>query len=205
MTPVKFYFDYYSPYAYLANSQLARQDFQVEYLPITAAEVMHLVHNQLTPKCPAKLAYVMRDTARLAQHYSVPLKLNEQWWSALASNAITMRIYSCGALAAQQLGHFEAYHRGMFDAIWGHPRDVVSEEGRMGLLEDLGIPAKEVWDLARTRQFESMLDQRNAEAAAAGVFGVPIFTVDEEMYFGTDRLDFVIRHAASSSRAMAFA
>jgi len=38
-----------------------------------------------------------------------------------------MRTYSCGALAAQQLGHFQAYHRAMLDAIWGHPRDVVSD------------------------------------------------------------------------------
>jgi 2-hydroxychromene-2-carboxylate isomerase len=201
MTTVKYYFDYYSPYAYLANTQLAKQDFDVEYCPITVAEVMEMVRNQPTPQCPAKLAYVMRDTARLAQHYSVPLKLNEPWWSALESKVINMRLYARGALAAQALGHFEAYHRGMFDAIWGHPRDVVSEEGRMGLLKDLGIPAKDVWDLARTKEFEHMLHVGNTAAAAAGVFGVPIFTVDEEMYFGTDRLEFVIRHAAKSSRS----
>ncbi len=204
MTIVKYYFDYGSAYSYLASTQLPQQDFQVDYLPITAVDVMALVSNQPTAKCPAKVAYAVRDTIRLAQHYSVPFKLNEQWWSALQSNAISMRLYSCGALAAQQLGHFQAYHRAMLDAIWGHPRDVVSEEGRMALLQDLGVPAKDVWDLARTKEFESKLDQRNAEAATAGVFGVPIFVVDEEMYFGSDRLDLVIQHAAASSRSKAF-
>jgi len=205
MTIVKYYFDYYSPYAYLANTQLPKQDFEVEYCPVTAVDVMDLVHNQPTPKCPAKLAYAMRDTVRLAEHYSVALKLNQQWWSALQSNVVSMRLYSCGALAAQQLGHFETYHRAMFEAIWGYPRDVVSEEGRMGLLNELGAPAQDVWELARTKEIESRLDQRNAEAAAAGVFGVPIFVVDREMYFGTDRLNFVIHHAARLSRARASA
>jgi 2-hydroxychromene-2-carboxylate isomerase len=205
MTTVKYYFDYGSPYSYLASTQLPKQDFKVEYLPITATDVMALVNNQPTAKCLAKLACTVLDTTRLAQHYSVPFKLNQQWWSALQSNAINMRPYSCGALAAQQLGHFQAYHRAMLDAIWGHPRDVVSEEGRRALLQDMGVPAKEVWDLARTPEFESKLDQRNAEAATAGVFGVPIFVVDEEMYFGSDRLDLVIQHAAASSRSKVFA
>jgi 2-hydroxychromene-2-carboxylate isomerase len=197
---VKYYFDYYSPYAYLASTQLPKQDFEVEYCPVSIFDVMDLVHNQPTPKCPAKLAYVMRDTVRWAQHYAVPLKLNEQWWAALESNAISMRLYSCGALAALRLGHFDAYHRGLFEAIWGRPRDVVSEEGRMGLLQALGVPAQDVWALARTKEIESQLNQRNAEAAAAGVFGVPMFVVGNEMYFGNDRLDFVIRHVAALSR-----
>lgn len=57
MIIVKYYFDYSSPYSYLASTQLPKQEFKVEYLPITAADVMALVNNQPTVKCPAKLAY----------------------------------------------------------------------------------------------------------------------------------------------------
>jgi 2-hydroxychromene-2-carboxylate isomerase len=201
MTTVKYYFDYYSPYAYLASTQLPKQGFEVEYCPVSVLDVMDMVHNQPTPKCPAKLAYIMRDTARWAQRYSVPLQMNEQFWSGLQSNVISTRLFIRGALAAQQLGHFDAYHRGMSDAIWRHPRDVVSEAGRMALLQEWGVPAQKVWDLARTKEIDSRLDQRNTEAAAAGVFGVPIFIVDDEMYFGNDRLDLVIQHAARLSNS----
>jgi 2-hydroxychromene-2-carboxylate isomerase len=197
---VQFYFDYYSPYAYLANTLLPKKLFRVEYCPVSVAELMGLVQNVLTPKCPAKFAYMLSDTARLARHYSVPLQLNEQWWSALQSNTVSMRLYACGALAAQQLGHFEAYQNALFDAIWAHPRDVVSEEGRVALLLEAGVPAYDVWNLARSREMEAKLDERNAAAAAVGVFGVPFFIVDDEKFFGTDRLDFLIQHAVQVSR-----
>jgi 2-hydroxychromene-2-carboxylate isomerase len=71
----------------------------------------------------------------------------------------------------------------------------------MAILQELGVPAQKVWDLARTKVIDSRLDQRDTEAAAAGVFGVPIFIVDDEMYFGTDRLDLVIQHAARLSNS----
>jgi 2-hydroxychromene-2-carboxylate isomerase len=57
MAVVKYYFDYMSPYAYLARTQLPKQDFEVGYFPISILDVMDVVHNQPSPKCPVKLAY----------------------------------------------------------------------------------------------------------------------------------------------------
>ena len=196
MATVQFYFDYVSPYSYLAQTQFAGLGLDVDYRPITAIDVMAVVNNQPSPKCPAKLNYALRDTTRWAERYGVPLALNLDWWRAFESGALTMRPFARGALAALQLGYFPGYHKAIFEAIWAQPRDVGSERGRHSLLEDARLPAAEIWRLAETPEFDALLDEANKAAAEAGVFGVPIFVVGQEMFFGNDRLDFVKEYAA---------
>ena len=90
--PVLFYFDYVSPYAYLANTQLQKLDLEVVYRPIAILEVMEMVHNQPSPKCPAKLQYAMTDTARWASRYAVPLEMNLEWWNAVSDGSLSLRV-----------------------------------------------------------------------------------------------------------------
>jgi 2-hydroxychromene-2-carboxylate isomerase len=199
MTAIQFYFDYYSPYAYLANALLQRQKFEIDYRPVSLPELMDRVNNQLTPKSPAKFAYVQRDVARCAQRHSVPLNVNAPYWVALQAGALNSRLFILGALAAQQLGYFPAYHSAVFDALWGRPRDVVSREGRISLVQELNIPAEQLWSLAESEKIANKLVQLTTDAASAGIFGAPIFVVHGEMYFGADRLDWAIEHANRSS------
>ena len=66
MTVVKYYFDYLSPYSYLAGTQLPKQDFEVEYVPISILDVMDAVHSQPSRKCPflrgMRFLIMVRDT-----------------------------------------------------------------------------------------------------------------------------------------------
>ncbi len=197
MQTVQFYFDYISPYAYLANSQFARLGLAIEHRPIAILDVMKAVNNQPSPQCPAKLRYALADTQRWARRYGLPLVLNTQWWAALEQGRLDMRLFCCGALAAQQQKCFAQYHDAVFRAIWGEPRDVVSADGRERLLADAGVDGVSIWQQALHPDMSMELDRRNAEAAAAGVFGVPTFAVAGELFFGNDRLDFVQERAAA--------
>ena len=189
--PVEFYFDYVSPYAYLANTQLPRLGLDIVFKPISILDVMSAVGNQPTPKCPAKLRHASADTTRWARRYDVPLAANAEIWSGLQSGTIDLRFYARAALAAQRLGHFAGFHEAMFDAFWAHPRSVATRESCEALLNSAGIPGKDVFALAALPELEKALNEANEAAVAAGVFGVPFFRVGEEIFFGGDRLDFV--------------
>ena len=195
--PVLFYFDYVSPYAYLANTRLQELGLEVAYRPIASLQVMEMVHNQPSPKCPAKLRYAMTDTARWASRYAVPLEINAKWWKAVSDGSLSMRLFTSGALAAEELGYLDAYHARIFDAIWGHSRDVVTPGGRERLLDDAGLPGRAIWTRAAEPGISSELDRRSREAADAGVFGVPTFAVGRELFFGNDRLEFVTERVAA--------
>jgi 2-hydroxychromene-2-carboxylate isomerase len=63
---VEFFFDYVSPYAYLANKQLAELQVPIGMRPIAILEVMKLVNNQPSPRCPPKARYAALDAKRWA-------------------------------------------------------------------------------------------------------------------------------------------
>ncbi|MBK6656912.1 MAG: DsbA family protein [Proteobacteria bacterium] len=103
------------------------------------------------------------------------------------------------ALAAQALGHFAGYHAAMFDAFWAHPRSVATRESCEALLDLQGVPGKDVFALAEQPEMDEALNAANAAAVDAGVFGVPFFRVEQEIFFGADRLDFVRNHALEAA------
>lgn len=201
--PVDFYFDYVSPYAYLANTQLPKLRLDIRHRPISITEVMGIVNNHPSPMCPPKLRHSVRDTARWAKRYGVPLEINQAWWNGIGTGEVDLQLHMKGALAAQKLGHFEGYHRVVWDAIYASPRPVAGPEQTQALLEANGLPGREILALALQPEIQQKLDADNAAAAEAGVFGVPTFLVEGEVYFGGDRLDFVRAHALGAAAMVA--
>ena len=198
--PMDFFFDYPSPYAYLAGTQLANLGVAVRYEPIGIVEVMKRVNNQPSPACPPKARYSGIDAARWAHHYGVPFEINQAFVTALGTGMFDYQILTRGALVAQELDVFARYNAAMFAAIWGRPQDIVTEEGRETFLKRLGIDASHFWRRAESPDLHAELQRRNEIAARRGVFGVPTFFVDNEMFFGNDRLDFVRERLAAHSQ-----
>jgi 2-hydroxychromene-2-carboxylate isomerase len=196
---IEFYFDYLSPYTYLANARLPSLGARIVYHPVFIMDVMQLVNNQPSPKCPPKARYAGMDAARWAKRYSIPLLRNTELWRALSSGEFDARCLIRGALVAQDTGLFDQYHTAIFNAVWGMPRDLVSKNGRDAVLQDAGISPELIWPMADAPEFHSRLEECNRAAADKGVFGSPTFIVDGEMFFGNDRLDFVAEHLASLS------
>jgi 2-hydroxychromene-2-carboxylate isomerase len=198
--PVEFVFDYPSPYAYLASTQLESLGVPARYEPIGIVEVMKRVNNQPSPACPPKARYAGIDAARWAHRYGVPFEINQAFLTALGTGTFDYQILTRGALVAQELDVFALYNAAVFAAIWGKPQDIVTEEGRETLLKRLGIDVPHFWRRAESTDLRADLQRRNELAAQRGVFGVPTFFVDNEMFFGNDRLDFVRERLAAHSQ-----
>lgn len=195
MESVEFYYDYISPYGYLVNTQLTSSGLPIEFRTISILEVMASVGNQPSPKCPPKMSYAMEDTKRWAKRYDVPFELNGEWWNAVMSGKLDMKLFAAGALVTQRDGGFGAYHQAVWEAIWGRPRDVVTPAGRIALLDGVGLSGDQIWKRAEHPDIAGQLDASNRRASARGVFGVPTFFVGDDMFFGNDRLDFVKERA----------
>lgn len=195
METIEFYYDYISPYGYLVNTQLPKSGLPVRFRTISILEVMALVGNQPSPKCPPKMSYALDDTQRWSKHYGVPFEVNHQWWEAVMGGTLSMKLFAGGALVTQRDGGFEAYHKAVWEAIWGRPRDVVTPAGRVALLDSVGLPGRQIWEEAASTDIVKEVDACNELAASRGIFGVPTFFVGDDMFFGNDRLDFVKERA----------
>jgi 2-hydroxychromene-2-carboxylate isomerase len=188
---IEFMSDYRSPYSYLANARLKKMGISVDHKPLDIVAVMRLVNNRPSPECPAKSRYAGMDAQRCAKLYGVEFSPNWVVLKAMGAGSFDGTTLSRAALAAQQLGIFDQVNDALFEAIWAGDDDLASEEGRSNFLRSRNIAADDLWSLASKPEIVELQVEQAKEAADRGVFGVPTIFVEEEMFFGNDRLSFV--------------
>jgi 2-hydroxychromene-2-carboxylate isomerase len=187
---VQFIIDYRSPYAYLANTQIASLGVQVSYEPVDILSVMKEVNNQPSPMCPPKAKYAGLDATRWAKHYGVPFSPNMALLAALRQGDLENDLLSRAGIAGQLRGVFQQTNDALFSALWAGVDDLSTAEGRSQFVASRALPP-ELWDIADSAEVEKKLAVNSENAIARGVFGVPTFFIDDEMFFGNDRLGFV--------------
>jgi 2-hydroxychromene-2-carboxylate isomerase len=188
---IEFMSDYRSPYSYLANARLKKIGISVDHKPLDIAAVMKLVNNRPSPECPAKARYAGMDAQRWAKRYDVQFSPNWAVLKAMGTGAFDGTTLSRAALVAQQLGIFDQVNDALFEAMWAGGDDLASEEGRSNFLRNRNIAADDLWRLASEPKIVQLQVEQAKEAADRGVFGVPTIFVEDEMFFGNDRLSFV--------------
>ena len=187
---VDFILDYRSPYAYLANTQITSLGVQVNYEPVEIVSVMKRVNNQPSPMCPPKAKYAGLDAMRWAKLYGVPFSPNRPLLDALRTGQVESDLLSRAGIAAQKLGVFQQASDALFGAVWASSAELTSAEDRSHFLTSRALP-QELWDMAESTEIRDLLAANGERAVTRGVFGVPTFLVDDEMFFGNDRLSFV--------------
>ncbi len=186
---LEFFFDYGSPFSYLADTQLAnlakRTGASLAYRPMLLGAVLKATGNSSPMAVPAKGAYMAHELRRWARRYGVPFASNP---FSFRSN--TLRLMR-GAVASQRLGVFEAYHRIVFDAVWARPLDLGEEATFRSVLSSASIDPERLLGAMEEEGTKSDLRRNTDEAVQRGVFGAPTFFVGQDMFWGNDRLDWV--------------
>jgi 2-hydroxychromene-2-carboxylate isomerase len=186
MRTLDFYFDYRSPYSFLALSQLRQMDVGIVFRPFEIGALMKLVGNVPTSlTCASKNRYVMTDLSRWSTHYGVPLNRHPQGSELDAGRLLR------ATLVARQLGAMPAAVKAIFNAFWSTPAPMATATEVAALLGAEGLDAKALESRMDDPAAHVLLEEATAEAAARGVFGAPTIFVEDEMFFGNDRLQFV--------------
>lgn len=188
--PVVFYFDFSSPYSYLAATQLpemgARTGAKIEYRPFVLAAVFKATTNDMPAKVPAKGAYMLKDLERWAEFYGVRFKFS----SHFPANTIkAMRL----VLVAEDHGCAEPVAQGLFRAMWAEDRDLNDPVVLGDIAEKAGMDPQAALAAIETPAIKDRLRAHTDAAIAKGAFGAPALFVGDELFFGNDRLDFVER------------
>lgn len=192
-----FYFDFGSPNAYLAHKVLPalaeRTGLSVTYAPILLGGVFKLTGNRSPMEAFAgiksKLAYEQLETRRfVARHGLIAYRQNPHF----PVNTLTlMRM----AVAAQDLGVFEAYVDSVFADMWERGLKMDDPDVVRAALGEAGLPAADLLAGAGQDAVKARLIEGTAQAVDLGVFGAPSFLLGEALYFGKDRLDEIERVA----------
>ena len=183
---VRVYFDFVSPYSYLALTRLApfgaRRGLAWEPRPVFYAALLDANHLVGPAETSAKRRYTLTDVLRAAEHLGVPL-----------AGPPTHPFRSLEALRVATLfaGHPRALELSvaLSSACWAEGRDLTDWEVLTEIVGRVGMDAGDLGARASAPEVKRALQERTAAAIAAGVFGVPTFELDGELFWGHDRLD----------------
>ena len=188
---IDFYFDFPSPYAYLAHTQLPRiaaeHGATIVYHPFRILELMKIVGNRpTTMECKNKGKYAGADLQRWVKRTKVDFARNPH------SKSFDFAELDRGALVAIEDGRGADYVTAVFAAIWGKAEDLSQRLVLTEVLQGAGFDGPLLLERASAEAVVAKLDAETRAAAERGVFGAPSIFVGDQMFFGNDRLDFVV-------------
>ena len=93
-----------------------------------------------------------------------------------------------GAIAAEALGCAPAYIEAMMVGMWEQGLALGDPDVWVKALDQAGLPVADLVASAADPDNKARLVTNTEEAVARGVFGIPSFFVDDDLYFGKDRL-----------------
>jgi 2-hydroxychromene-2-carboxylate isomerase len=195
---IDFYFDFPSPYSYLAHTQLpkiaAEHGAMVAYHPFRILELMTIVGNRPTTiECKNKGKYAGADLQRWTKRYNVDFARNPH------SKSFDFAELDRGALVAIEDGRGAEYVTAVFAAVWAKPVDLSERTALIELLDRAGFDARQLIQRAGYEDIVAKLEAETKAAAERGVFGAPTMFVGQQMFFGNDRLDFVAEALRSAT------
>ena len=184
-----YFFDFSCPYAYLASTQVEglaeRTGAKLNPKPVLLGGIFRaqdVPQNLAGTLSPAKAKHNMEDLARWAAEFGVPLNF------PTGHPNRTVTALRCVLAVGEP---FMALSHRFFAAYWRDAQDLSDEEVLRQVLRDAGHDPEVVLEEARTPKIKDELRLRTDEAIAAGLFGVPGFVVNGELYWGQDRMSQV--------------
>ncbi|GAV21465.1 2-hydroxychromene-2-carboxylate isomerase [Mariprofundus micogutta] len=185
---IDFYFDFISPYSYLAATQIPPfeqlHDVAFNWQPVNLPRLIKLSGNTPPSLIKNKALYSLRDLKRWASFLDLPFKMIRP---GTFDSRPALRI--AGELQGKQRQEFCL---AVFDSLWSGAVDPRKEDWLQQIFEIKHLPQD--WGTRHNENFEP-----NTHAALkAGAFGVPSFilhrpTGRSELFFGIDHMDFLAR------------
>jgi 2-hydroxychromene-2-carboxylate isomerase len=185
-----FYFDFGSPNAYLAWRVLPaieqRTGVRFRKVPALLGGIFKATGNQSPMTAfadiPLKLAYEHREIQRFVEkHRLLDFRMNPYF---PVNTLMLMR----GAVAAEAEGVFDAYIAAAFHHMWEAPKKMDDPLEFGEAFRASRLPVDRIADRAQDPMIKDRLIANTKAAIDHGVFGLPAFVVDGELYFGKDRL-----------------
>ena len=193
---LEFYFDFVSPYSYLAMTQLPeflqKNPADLVFKPVFLG-ALHQAQDMPSPAfIPNKAKWIHRDCHLWADHYQVPLA----WPKQFPFNTMFL-LRATIYLQQSQPEKLAQFVEQTFNAIWQNGLDVNDEQAVSQHLLALGFDLADIQQGCQQQAVKDALKNSVTDAHGLGMFGLPAFKVADDVFFGQDRLMFVEKALAA--------
>jgi len=187
-----FYFDFGSPYTFLAHKQIRviekNYSIKIKYMPVLLGGLLKSTGLKANMDIPIKGKYMVRDSKLCAEKHKIEFKFNNYF------PITTLNLMRC-VLVAKKKGFEQNFINTIFDAIWKDGLNLNDNLVVEKLLKTLNINSKIFLLEATDNKIKDELKKKTDDAYNKGIFGTPSFIVNDKIFWGQDRLEFVINEA----------
>ena len=183
---IDFYFDFISPYAYLAYKKIQKlpKDIRINYKPILLGGLHNLEGITAPAFIKPKLKHMINDCLLIAKKNNHDFK----WNSIFPINSLNI-MRGCFDI---NLSNRDPYIETMFNAYWKYDLDISKEEILIPLLEQCKIDKDIFFKTIKDPAIKEKLKDATKNAHEKEVFGAPTFTINNKIFWGQDRLEFAL-------------
>jgi len=181
------------------NALATRYNRQILHRPILLSQTMKPLKSTPFHKRPAILRnYAMHDALRTAAHLGIPLLREPVHHMGPVELPSGIVIAGQNAVLRGEEGNVDDLSLKVLEALWLHDLDIADETVVAELVEASGFrdPGKLITE-AMSDGTQAELMRNCTEAVIRGVIGAPTYFIDEEMFYGQDRLDYLERALAN--------
>ena len=193
MARVEFFYDYSSPWTYLAFTRIEdlcrRHGAEIVWRPILVGGIFNTVNPSVYESrerpVPAKARYLYKDLHDWARYQNVAITFPPAVFPVNSVKALR------GALFALEHGCIGRYSARVFAAYFGEDRDISQDAVLRAIVQEVGLAADAFFAAIASPAYKDRIRSNTEECVHRGGFGSPTIFVDDDMYFGNDRLILV--------------
>ena len=184
--PIDFYFDFSSPYSYIASEWIAalaaRHGRTVHWRAVLLGATFQAAELKSPVSHPIKREYVLRDFERSARFAGVPLTMPQKFPIATQNAArVFWWLHDSDAERAS------AWARHGLRAVFVREIDLSDTAALRAMCAEFGLDGAQAESAWNDPACKAQLKAANDAAITAGVFGAPFFMIDGEPFWGNDR------------------
>ena len=183
MKHITFYLDFVSPYSWLAFQRLPEEleglSYSVEYRPVLLGALLQQHSNPGPAGIAPKRYWTYRHVLWLGHQHGVPLQMPTQH----PFNGLALLRQALACSSDGSINRFVA--ETLLRHVWVGGHDALDAARLEQLAQELALQLRPESD---SDSVKAMLRANTDAAAARGVFGVPAFAVDEQLFWGLDSL-----------------
>ena len=190
--PFDFYFDFVSPYSFLAHKEIKKieknEGMKIKYKPILLGG-LHNLHGIKAPAfIPAKAKHMIRDCKLVAERNNIRFKFNS-YFPIRSLNLMR------GVLVAEEDNIKSYYIDNIFDTIWQDGLNMNDDIVIQKVLKNLNVNPKTFFLRSTSSSIKDALRKKTSEAYEKGVFGAPTFIANKKVFWVQDRITFALTEA----------
>ena len=190
MSKVEFHFDFGSPNAYLSHLVIPaierRTGARFAYVPVLLGGIFKLTGNRSPAESLAgiknKPEYQKLELQRFIERHGITTFRSNPHFPV--NTMVLMR----AAVAARRLGGFERYVDEVYHHMWSEPKKLDDPAVLRTALAESSLDTERLLTLAQAQDVKDELLANTNRSFERGTFGSPTFFVDEQIFFGKDRL-----------------